>query len=47
MKDRYRTDLFVQHLYKDYPGKLRFDPQKIQTREAFFRLEAAGAGKGL
>lgn len=36
MKDRYRTDLFVQHLYKDYPGKLRFDPQKIQTREAFF-----------
>ena len=36
MKDRYRTDLFVQHLYKDYPGKLRFDPKKIQTREAFF-----------
>ena len=35
MNDRYRTDLFVQHLYKDQPGKLRFDPEKIRTREDF------------
>ena len=35
MNDRYRTDLFVQHLYKDQPGKLRFDPEKIRTKEEF------------
>ena len=35
MNDRYRTDLFVQHLYKDKPGKLRFDPEKIRTKEEF------------
>lgn len=36
MQDRYRTDLFVQHLYRDNPGKLRFDPEKIKTKEDFF-----------
>ena len=35
MKDRYRTDLFVQHLYRDCPGKLRFDPEKLCTQEDF------------
>lgn len=36
MNDRYRTDLFVQELYKKRPGKLRFDPEKIRTKEEFF-----------
>ena len=35
MNDRYRTDLFVQHLYKDQLGKLRFDPRKSGQREEF------------
>lgn len=35
MKDRYRTDLYVQNLYRDHPGKLRFDPEKIRTKEEF------------
>ena len=32
MNDRYRTDLFVQHLYKDQPGKLALDPEKIRDK---------------
>jgi len=36
MENHYRTDLFVQQLYRNYPGKLRFNPEKIRTREDFF-----------
>lgn len=35
MQERYRTDRFVQELYRRRPGKLRFDPEKIRTAEAF------------
>lgn len=45
MNDRYRTDLFVQSLYRERPGKLRFDPEKIRTKEEFFAWKQKVAEK--
>ncbi len=36
MNRPYLTEDYVQNLYKNRPGKLRFDPEKIKTREALF-----------
>lgn len=47
MNDRYRTDLFVQHLYRDHPGKLRFDPETIKTPGDFFAWKEQVRAKAL